>query len=263
MELIALHSFLNKIRLHFFLPCITYGCLFVILDGVALVGGIAFAFANPGPGYLADRHQLPKFSVIGIFLISASNPVQQIMALVRRQSDKQFPQTASYLAGGNSALALAMTVLSNLLGVLIVPFSISKLLAGKVGASVPADKMFRSLIVTVLIPLIMGKVFRDYVKGVADIVDSNRKLLSTVGSILLSLIPWVQLSKSRPLLLMVKPQVVLVAVLMGVMRIYGSDLRHDFHFTTRVLNQLYTYTSLSECPILFVHINKLPLQLLC
>ncbi|GJR69836.1 probable sodium/metabolite cotransporter BASS4, chloroplastic [Tanacetum coccineum] len=90
------------------------------------------------------------------------------------------------LAGGNSALALAMTILSSLLGVLIVPFSISKL-AGKVGASVPADKMFKSLIVTVLIPLIMGKVFRDFVKGVADIVDSNRKLLSTVGSILLSL----------------------------------------------------------------------------
>ncbi|GKB02885.1 probable sodium/metabolite cotransporter BASS4, chloroplastic [Tanacetum coccineum] len=72
--------------------------------------------------------------------------------------------TFAGLAGGNSALALAMTILSSLLGVLIVPFSISKL-AGKVGASVPADKMFKSLIVTVLIPLIMGKVFRDFVKG--------------------------------------------------------------------------------------------------
>ncbi|GKC99407.1 probable sodium/metabolite cotransporter BASS4, chloroplastic [Tanacetum coccineum] len=91
------------------------------------------------------------------------------------------------LAGGNSALALAMTVLSNLLGILIVPFSVSKLIRGGVGASVPADKLFKSLIVTVLIPLIMGKVFRDYVKGAADIVDSNRKLFAALGSILLSL----------------------------------------------------------------------------
>ncbi|KAI3816869.1 hypothetical protein L1987_10653 [Smallanthus sonchifolius] len=119
------------------------------------------------------------------------------------------------LAGGNSALALAMTVLSSLLGILIVPFSISRLIAGGVGASVPADEMFRSLIVTVLIPLILGKVFRESINGMADIVDNNRKHLSALGAILLSLIPWVQVSKSRPLLLMVKPQVVLVAVMMG------------------------------------------------
>ncbi|KAJ0545906.1 putative sodium bile acid cotransporter, sodium/solute symporter superfamily [Helianthus annuus] len=62
------------------------------------------------------------------------------------------------LAGGNPALALAMTVISSLLGILIVPFSISRLIAGGVGASVPADEMFRSLIGTVLIPLILGKV---------------------------------------------------------------------------------------------------------
>ncbi|GKC94820.1 probable sodium/metabolite cotransporter BASS4, chloroplastic [Tanacetum coccineum] len=84
-----------------------------------------------------------------------------------------------------------------------------------VGVSVPADKLFKSLFVTVLIPLIMGKVLRDYVKGATDIVDSNRKLFVAFGSILLSLIPWVQISRSRPLLLMVNPEVALVAVIMG------------------------------------------------
>ncbi|PWA92886.1 sodium bile acid cotransporter [Artemisia annua] len=62
----------------------------------------------------------------------------------------------------------------------------------------------------------MGKVFRVYLKGVAYIVDSNRKLFAALGSILLSLIPWVQVSRSRPLHLMVNPEVVLVAVIMGV-----------------------------------------------
>ncbi|XP_076920771.1 putative sodium/metabolite cotransporter BASS4, chloroplastic [Bidens hawaiensis] len=121
------------------------------------------------------------------------------------------------LAGGNSALALAMTVISNLLGILFVPFSISKLVAGGVGTSVPAGQLFKSLIVTLLIPLIIGKVFRESFKGVADFVDTNRKLLSNLNSLLLSLVPWIQVSRSRPLLLAVKPEVFLVAVLMGAL----------------------------------------------
>ncbi|XP_076926729.1 putative sodium/metabolite cotransporter BASS4, chloroplastic [Bidens hawaiensis] len=121
------------------------------------------------------------------------------------------------LAGGNSALALAMTVISNLLGILFVPFSISKLVAGGVGTSVPAGQLFKSLIVTLLIPLIIGKVFRESFKGVADFTDNNRKLLSNLNSLLLSLVPWIQVSRSRPLLLAVKPAVFLVAVVMGAL----------------------------------------------
>ncbi|ONI21665.1 hypothetical protein PRUPE_2G079400 [Prunus persica] len=61
------------------------------------------------------------------------------------------------LAGANSALALAITVISNLLGILIVPFSISKYIAGGVGVSVPTKQLFKSLVLTLLIPLILGK----------------------------------------------------------------------------------------------------------
>ncbi|XP_024991305.1 probable sodium/metabolite cotransporter BASS4, chloroplastic [Cynara cardunculus var. scolymus] len=121
------------------------------------------------------------------------------------------------IAGGNAALALMMTVTSSLLGVLIVPFSISKLVGGGVGASVPAGSLFRSLLVTLLIPLILGKVVRESVKGMADAIDSKRKLLSILGAFLLSLIPWTQVSTSRPLLLSVKPTLVLVAVVMGAL----------------------------------------------
>ncbi|XP_034705539.1 probable sodium/metabolite cotransporter BASS4, chloroplastic isoform X3 [Vitis riparia] len=116
------------------------------------------------------------------------------------------------LAGGNSALALAMTVISNLLGILIVPFSISKFIADGVGVSVPTKQLLRSLVVTLLIPLILGKVLRESFKGVADFVDKNRKLLSMISAIFLSLVPWIQVSRSRSLLLMVKPAVFLVAI---------------------------------------------------
>ncbi|XP_065870128.1 probable sodium/metabolite cotransporter BASS4, chloroplastic isoform X2 [Euphorbia lathyris] len=120
------------------------------------------------------------------------------------------------LAGGNSALALAMTVVSNLLGILLVPFSISRFIGADVGVSVPTKQLLQSLVLTLLIPLILGKVFRESSKGLADFVDQNRKLFSKISTIFLSLVPWIQVSRSRSLLLMVKPAVFLVAIGMGV-----------------------------------------------
>ncbi|KAL8533290.1 hypothetical protein ACS0TY_009618 [Phlomoides rotata] len=95
------------------------------------------------------------------------------------------------LAGGNSALALAMTVISSLLGILIIPFSISKFIAAGVRVSVPSEQLLRSFILTLLVPLILGKVARELSKGIADFADGNRKLLA--------------------------PAIFLVAVIMGVL----------------------------------------------
>nr|XP_043633800.1 probable sodium/metabolite cotransporter BASS4, chloroplastic [Erigeron canadensis] len=120
------------------------------------------------------------------------------------------------LAGGNSALALAMTVTASSLAILIVPFSISKLIASGLGASVPAEKLFRRLIFTLLIPLILGKAFRESFKGLADFADNNRKLLSVLSVVLLSWVPWIQVSRSRSLLLMIKPTTFLIVLMMGI-----------------------------------------------
>ncbi|KAI5396883.1 putative sodium/metabolite cotransporter bass4 [Lathyrus oleraceus] len=121
------------------------------------------------------------------------------------------------LAGANSALALAMTVISNLLGILIVPFSITKFVASGVGVTLPTTQLFKSLVLTILIPLILGKVIRESFKDVADFVDRNRKLFSGISAFFLSLVPWTQVSKSRPLLLIVKPKVFLVAIGLGAL----------------------------------------------
>nr|GEX80247.1 probable sodium/metabolite cotransporter BASS4, chloroplastic [Tanacetum cinerariifolium] len=167
--------------------------------GIFLITGLTLR--NEEIGEAAEAWPVGLFGLVSILLLTPF--FSRIMVNIRLQPQEFVTGLALYncmptsissgvslakLAGGNSALALAMTVLSNLLGILIVPFSVSKLIRGGVGASVPADKLFKSLIVTVLIPLIMGKVFRDYVKGAADIVDSNRKLFAALGSILLSLI---------------------------------------------------------------------------
>ncbi|XP_047956981.1 probable sodium/metabolite cotransporter BASS4, chloroplastic [Salvia hispanica] len=120
------------------------------------------------------------------------------------------------LAGGNSALALAMTLVSNLLGILIIPYTISKFIAAGVGVAIPTEQLLRSLVLMLLVPLILGKVARELSKGIADFADGNRKLLAVISAIFLSSAPWVQVSRSRSLLLMVKPEVFLVAVVLGV-----------------------------------------------
>ncbi|RZB86736.1 putative sodium/metabolite cotransporter BASS4, chloroplastic isoform B [Glycine soja] len=53
--------------------------------------------------------------------------------------------------------------------------------------------------------------------GVADFVDKNRKLFTVISALFLSLVPWTQVSRSRSLLLMVKPSVFLVAIGLGTL----------------------------------------------
>ncbi|KAL8090249.1 putative sodium/metabolite cotransporter BASS4, chloroplastic [Apium graveolens] len=121
------------------------------------------------------------------------------------------------LIGGNSALALAMTVISNLLGILIVPFSISRFIAAGVGISIPTKQLLKNLVATLLVPIILGKVCRESFKGLANFADRNSKLWSMTSAILLSLVPWMQVSKSRSLLMMVKPETCLIATGMGIL----------------------------------------------
>ncbi|XP_074296857.1 putative sodium/metabolite cotransporter BASS4, chloroplastic [Silene latifolia] len=119
------------------------------------------------------------------------------------------------LAKGNFALALAMTVISNLLGILVVPFTVSKFVGAGVGISIPTEQLFKSLVITLLIPLILGKVLREAVDGVGQFADNNRKLLSIISALFLSLVPWIQVSKSRSLLMMVNPTGFLLAIGLG------------------------------------------------
>ncbi|XP_038997999.1 probable sodium/metabolite cotransporter BASS4, chloroplastic [Hibiscus syriacus] len=92
------------------------------------------------------------------------------------------------LAEGNTAIALAMTVVSNMLGILIIPFSISKFIADGVGVHVPTAELLRSLLLTLLLPLILGKVLRESFRGLANFVDHNRKVFLNISAVFLSLV---------------------------------------------------------------------------
>lgn len=62
------------------------------------------------------------------------------------------------LVGGNSALALALTISSVLLGILTVPLWITKFFADGFGVAIPSWQLFRSLLLILIVPLILGKV---------------------------------------------------------------------------------------------------------
>ncbi|KAJ0657560.1 putative sodium bile acid cotransporter, sodium/solute symporter superfamily [Helianthus annuus] len=176
---------------------------------VGLFGLVSILLLTPNLSrIILQLHLQPQEFVTGLALFSCMpTTLSSGVALTR-------------LAGGNAALALAMTVTSSLLAIIILPFSISNLIACGLGATVPTGKLFRRLIFTLLIPLILGKAFRESFKDLADFADNNRKLLSVLSVLLLSLVPWIQVSRSRPLLLMVKPAAFLVVVIMGM---YGFN----------------------------------------
>ncbi|EES18708.1 hypothetical protein BDA96_09G250700 [Sorghum bicolor] len=121
------------------------------------------------------------------------------------------------LVGGNSALALAMTVSSNLLGIIIVPLSLARYIGTGAGVSLPTEKLFRSLVTRLLIPLIIGKVAREASKGIADFVDRNQQGFSVGNAVLLSLVPWIQISRSRSLILSVQVEAFAAAITVGVL----------------------------------------------
>ncbi|XP_042388417.1 probable sodium/metabolite cotransporter BASS4, chloroplastic isoform X2 [Zingiber officinale] len=189
---------------------------------LALLSGIALGLANPTLGCVAHKFSLSKFSTFGIFFLSGimlrsrelgaaveawpaglfglgsillltpffSRLVLQIQLapyelITGLAAFCCMPTTLSsgvaltQLVGGNTALALAMTVLSNLLGILIV--------------------------------------LRDSSESMAEFVDRNRQSLSMLSAVLLSLVPWMQVSRSRPLLLTVKPAVFATAVGMATL----------------------------------------------
>ncbi|XP_050213949.1 probable sodium/metabolite cotransporter BASS4, chloroplastic isoform X2 [Mercurialis annua] len=172
---------------------------------LALVGLASILFFTPLFSYLILQVRLSPQEFVTGLAIFCCVPTTLTSGVALTQ-----------LVGGNTALALAMTVISNLLGVLTVPFLVSRIVADGFGLSIPTGKLFWSLIFTLLLPLVLGKVVRDRFKGIANYIDQNSRTFSVINTFLLSLTPWTQVSKSRPLLLMVKPQVFIEAIGMGM-----------------------------------------------
>ncbi|XP_006485209.1 probable sodium/metabolite cotransporter BASS4, chloroplastic isoform X3 [Citrus sinensis] len=230
---------------------------------LALIGGVAFGFANPSLGCLADKYQLSKFSTFAIFIVSGLTlrsgeigaaaeawpvgifglfsillftPYFSKLILQVQLQPQEFvtglalfscmPTTLSsgvaltHLAGGNSALALAMTIISNLLGIMICfgQWPMQYHISGSFfNLKIYSSWSWHLCSYEAIVQKSGSHTFNssNIGQGLSEFVDQNRKLFSKISAIFLSLVPWMQVSRSRSLLLMVKPQVFLVAIWMG------------------------------------------------
>lgn len=98
---------------------------------------------------------------------------------------------------GNSAVALLLTVASNLLSVFTIPVALSFVLGVGAGvANFSPLALFKSLLLTVLAPLLAGVAIQTGVPGVSEWCAGNRKRLAHVSALCMCLVPWMQVSQA-------------------------------------------------------------------
>ena len=96
-------------------------------------------------------------------------------------------------ARGNVALALLLTVLSNALGILTVPFVLAHLLGFLGQIELSALDLLVKLCVVLLVPLSVGWYMRRFAE---TWIDQHRAAITTVSNLALISVPWMKFSQS-------------------------------------------------------------------
>jgi solute carrier family 10 (sodium/bile acid cotransporter), member 7 len=103
---------------------------------------------------------------------------------------------ADLQAKGNVALALMLCVVSNLVGIVTVPFILKGMLS-KADTSINAVSLLIKLAITILVPLVVGKLAQDCVPGVKGKVKAHKTALSLISNASLSIIVWQTISAAQ------------------------------------------------------------------
>lgn len=119
-------------------------------------------------------------------------------------------------AGGNDALALLLTVTTNLLGVISVPFFVKAVLRSSGGASIDAVKLLIKLVVAVLIPLVIGKLVREAIPGAKPWVKKWKVWLSLTSTGMLVMVVWQTLSRAQDTITSVNFTEILSVIAAGI-----------------------------------------------
>ena len=131
--------------------------------------------------------------------------------------DALFGYSLTTQARGNVALALLLTVLTNIGGIFTVPFALALLLnpvlqtVGPVELS--AADLLAKLCVSILVPLALGKYVRRFLEGW---VTARRSQLSLASNVALICVPWMKFSQSSERLMQVAPSELLLLVTAGL-----------------------------------------------
>ena len=125
--------------------------------------------------------------------------------------------TLTNVCRGNAAVALLLVVATSVLGVFTIPTILGFILGSGAGAVATFDPaaLFRSLVSTVLIPLLIGIALQASVPGLPAWRTRNRKLLSYASTFCLCMVPWMQLSLASRSNLPLTPAAVATAAAAG------------------------------------------------
>mmetsp|Transcript_27291 Transcript_27291/g.68726 ORF Transcript_27291/g.68726 Transcript_27291/m.68726 type:complete len:439 (+) Transcript_27291:338-1654(+) len=130
--------------------------------------------------------------------------------------------TLATQAGGNTALALMLTVTTNILGVFTTPLMLSAVLAvaGLQGDTGEIDfdtgKLVLNLFLTILVPTIVGKIVRECHHAVAPWVTAHKLPLGLTNSGLLIAIVWMTVSAGQEAIVSQAATTLLLVVALGI-----------------------------------------------
>ena len=164
--------------------------------------------------------------------------------------------------GGNAALALLLTVGSNLLGILTVPFAVKLILASE-DFNLDALSLLLKLLITILTPLCFGKALRHSNKKLAQFAKEQKQKFSMANSLCLILIVWQTLSKAQPQVIDQKAGDLLLLIAGGI-GIHLVFLMVNFFFISLLRMETEEYRAVLLCssqktlPIAVTVINFLP-----
>ncbi len=96
-------------------------------------------------------------------------------------------------AKGNVALALFLSVATNLLSIVLVPLWLTAVLASASDVTLDVVSLLVRLVLTVLLPLVAGKL-AQLIPGVNTAASKHKNTLKVLSSLFLCLIPWTKVS---------------------------------------------------------------------
>jgi len=140
------------------------------------------------------------------------------------------------LAKGDQIMSLFLTVVSNLLGIVTVPFLLGIYMTHSNAISIDPVRLAMKMTITVLVPTVVGMLARKFVPGVPAFTKSYRNELSMISTFNLIMIVWMALSSARNTLLAQNVGDVLLVLLIGVLMHVLFLLCNTFVVSKYVLN---------------------------
>lgn len=209
------------------------------VNGTGVLGQLCIAgiFLLSGLGLKTEdiKHAAREWkgTALGVVLILGVTPLASLIVLQLPLRPREFalglavfacvPTTLSSgvvltrQAGGNFALALMLTVVTNLLGIITVPFMLSAMLGSATNdVSINPVPLLYKLALSILLPLAVGKALRESLKQVPPFVTKHKQKLSLLSSTLLILVPLMRVSVANKQLRMVTASQLFAILAAGV-----------------------------------------------